>query len=437
LSLPPTADRSLIRRLLASVLAAVVLVFVGAGFLFADAVQRHISRETETRLRSVAADLLSGLTFEPGGMAILNRLPDDALFEERLSGWYWQIKAGADTIARSRSLLLEDLPSPAPSGSAVTGPQGTLLRVVRMARELGSPARPVTVLVSAPQRAIDDLVAAEVRLLALGLTILLVILLAVTAWLLWRGLSPLRRMEDDLAAMLAGGSQPLRGTGFRELDGVVTLINRLVGESRRLIETNRDVANKLAHALKTPLALIAARTDTSGARPDADIQASVALMRRHIEHNLRRARLAGAPRGVATPVAVEPIVIDLMFAFAHTYRERNLAQSVDIEAGAAFLGERDDLIELVGNLLDNAHRFAGSRVAVSARCRQNRLSITIADDGPGMPQTGFGGVNGAAPKEQGLGLVIAREIVDIYAGTISFAPASGSGLAVIIELPCP
>jgi hypothetical protein len=238
-----TGDRSLTTRLLTSVLAAVVLVFVGAGFLFADAVQRHISRELDARLRSIAADLLSGLTFEPGGMAVLNRLPDDPLFEDRLSGWYWQIKAGSDTVARSRSLLLEDLPAPSESKSAAVGPQGTLLRVVAVARELGSPLRPITVLVSAPQRAIDALVAAEVRRLALGLAILLAILLLVTAWLLWRGLSPLARMHDDLATMLAGDTRQLRPTGFRELDGTVTLINRLVEESRRLIETNRDIAN--------------------------------------------------------------------------------------------------------------------------------------------------------------------------------------------------
>ncbi len=432
----------MIRRLLASVLAAVVLVFVGAGLLFADAVQRHISREMEARLRSIATDLLSGLAFDPGGMAILNRLPDEPQFEERLSGWYWQIKTGADTIARSRSLLLEDLPSPADSGSAVIGPQDMPLRVVSVARELGSPVRPVTILVSAPQRAIDELVAAEVRLLAVGLTILLVILLLVTAWLLWRGLSPLARMHEDLAAMLAGGTQQLRGTGFKELDGVVTLINRLVSESRRLIESNRDVANKLAHALKTPLALIAARTDSSGATPDPDIQASVAIMRRHIEHNLWRARLAGAPPGVATPVAVAPVVNDLMFAFAHTYRERNLSQSIDVEAGAAFLGERDDLIELLGNVLDNAHRFARSRVAVSARRQGGRLSLSIVDDGPGLSPKDRGSedsdtARGRAPQDKGLGLVIAREIVETYGGTISFDPAGGSGLAVSIQLPCP
>jgi signal transduction histidine kinase len=434
LSLLRIRDRSLIRRLLASVLAAVVLVFIGAGFLFADAVQRHIGREMDARLRSIGVDLLSGLAFDPGGMAILNRLPDEALFEERLSGWYWQIRTGADTIARSRSLLLEDLPSPADSGSAVVGPQNMRLRVVSVARDLGSPLRPVIILVSAPQRAIDELVASEIRLLALGLTILLAILLMVTSWLLWRGLSPLARMHEDLAAMLAGDTQQLRDTGFKELDGVVTLINRLVNESRRLIESNRDVANKLAHALKTPLALIAARTDCSGATPDPDIQASVAIMRRHIEHNLRRARLAGAPPGVATPVAVAPIVDDVMFAFAHTYRERNLSQSIDVEAGAAFLGERDDLIELLGNVLDNAHRFARSRVGVSARCQDRRLSVRTVDDGPGMPAQDR---VGKAPEHRGLGLVIAREIVETYGGTISFDPAGGSGLAVSIELPGP
>jgi signal transduction histidine kinase len=278
--------------------------------------------------------------------------------------------------------------------------------------------------------------------LALGLAILLAILLMVTSWLLWRGLSPLARMHEDLAAMLAGDTHHLRGTGFRELDGVVTLINRLVNESRRLIESNRDVANKLAHALKTPLALIAARTDSSGATPDPDIQASVAIMRRHIEHNLRRARLAGAPPGVATPVAVAPIVDDLMFAFAHTYRERKLSQSIDVEAGAAFLGERDDLIELLGNVLDNAHRFADSCVGVSARSQDGRLSVRIVDDGPGMPAQPRGAedldsAGGRAPQDKGLGLVIAREIVETYGGTISFDPAGGSGLAVSLALPCP
>jgi signal transduction histidine kinase len=298
----------------------------------------------------------------------------------------------------------------------------------------------VTILVSAPERAIDDLVAAEVRLLAFGLTLLLAVLLMVAGWLLWRGLSPLARMHDDLAAMLAGRTQELHRTGFRELDGVTALINRLVSESRRLVDTNRDVANKLAHALKTPLALIAARTDSSGAKPDADIQASVAIMRRHIEHNLRRARLAGAPRGVATPVPVEPVVGDLMFAFAHTYRARNVSQAIDVESGAAFLGERDDLIELLGNLLDNAHRFARSQVAVSAVSHGGRLAIRIADDGPGLPPTAHqaatrpAGADGA-PKPEGLGLIIAGEIVESYGGTLSFEPAAGSGLVAAIELP--
>jgi signal transduction histidine kinase len=220
---------------------------------------------------------------------------------------------------------------------------------------------------------------------------------------------------------------------------VVTLINRLVSESRRLIETNRDIANKLAHALKTPLALIAARTDASGAKPDTDIQASVAIMRRHIEHNLRRARLAGAPPGMATPVEAAPIVDDLMFAFAHTYRDRNLAQTIEVEPGAAFLVERDDLIELLGNLLDNAHRFARARVTLSAKRARGRLAIDISDDGPGLsagnPQAPAGAGAGTDPQHKGLGLVIAREIAESYGGSISFQPASGSGLAVRVDLP--
>jgi signal transduction histidine kinase len=430
-----------VRRLLVSIIAAVALVVVGAGVILTDAIRRYATRDMEVRLRSIAVDLLAGLTFDADGTAVLNRLPQSGETDERFSGWYWQIKAGDETIARSRSLLLENLPEP--QGPAALGPGRAAIRVISISRSVGDPPRAVTAIVAGPQQDIDDAVASEVRFLVISLSVVLAALIAATSWLLLRGLAPLQRMGHDLTAMLEGSGSLLSLTGYRELDRLGAVINRMVVESRRSIEENRERVNKLAHALKTPLALIAARTESSGARPDPDILASVDVMRRHIEHNLRRARIAGPAQGIAVRVPIAPVVDDLMFAFAHTNRDRKLDRTVAIEPGLCFLGERDDLLELLGNILDNAHRFARSSVTLSARRRDDRLIIEVGDDGPGFPESppiegsGSGSDFGDGPgaHRQGVGLTIAREIVTAYGGSLSVERNGDTGALVRIDMP--
>src|SRR5262245_35665912 len=277
LSPAPNRNRSLIRGLMAVMFLAMALTFAAAGGLFANILQRNAARDTDTRLRAIALDLLAGLSFDPDGTAVLNRLPERGEFDDRLSGWYWQIKVGDETVARSRSLLLNDLPGPRSNQATIIDSEGVALRTATIEREIQNPSRLVSIQVSAPQHEVDETIVDELKLLAAGLTILLLALIAVTGWLLSRGLSPLRTIQNDLGSMISGTADRLRVTGYRELDGMVGLINRLVGQAREQVATHRDAANKLAHALKTPLALIAARTDSSGATPDPDIQSSVAI----------------------------------------------------------------------------------------------------------------------------------------------------------------
>lgn len=435
-----TRDRSLILRLVAVIFTATAVVFVIAALIFANRIERQAEANMDNRLQSIALDLFAGLSFESDGTPVLNRIPEAIEFEDRLSGWYWQIRRSGETIARSRSLLLEDLPLARTDQDRIVGPDGALLRTVVLKRDLPN-STSLLIQVGAPQRVIDDAVTAELRLLAIGLTLLLLALLAVTGWLLSRGLSPLRRIQNDLGAMISGRTSTLHLTGYRELDGMVKLINSLVEQGRAQVAANREAANKLAHALKTPLALIAARTDASGSSPDPEIQSSIETMRGHIEHSLNRVRLAGPRKGLAERVPVAPVIDDLMFAFAHAHRDRKVAQDVEVADGATFLGDKDDLVELLGNLLDNAHRFAASRVSARAAMSGDRLSIRIRDDGPGFKNSKLSAAVVGSPdpvKPQGFGISIAQEIVRAYGGTLTFQPAGpDGGLSIAIDLPAP
>jgi len=428
----------LIWRLMAVLFSATAIIFIVAAVVFANRIQRQAEGDMDNRLHAIALDLLAGLSFESDGTPVLNRLPERSEFDDRLSGWYWQVRRDHETVARSPSLLLQDLPPVRTNQERILGPEGAALRAVSIERELANSTR-ITIEVSAPQRVIDDAVTSELKLLGTGLALLLSALLAVTGWILSRGLSPLRRIQSDLGAMISGHAGALRLTGYRELDGMVKLINSLVEQGRAQVAANREAANKLAHALKTPLALIAARTNSSGSSPDPEIQSSIEIMRGHIEHGLNRARLAGPRKGLAERVPVEPVISDLMFAFAHTYRDRHIAQNVEVATGATFLGDKDDLVELLGNLLDNAHRFASSRVWVKAEMDAAGLLVRICDDGPGFEDAGLSSVvNGPGDPEsrQGLGVAIAREIVKVYGGGLMFQPRStDGGLAIQINLP--
>ena len=179
-------SRSLIRGLMAAMFLTMALTFAVAGGLFASALSRNAARDMDTRLRSIALDLLAGLSFEPDGTAVLNRIPERSEFDDRFSGWYWQIKVVDEIIARSRSLLLDELPASRSNEPLVT-PEGIALRTAIVDREFANPSRLVTVQVSAPQSDVDEGVTNELKLLGAGLTLLLLALIAVTGWLLLRG----------------------------------------------------------------------------------------------------------------------------------------------------------------------------------------------------------------------------------------------------------
>jgi len=195
--------------------------------------------------------------------------------------------------------------------------------------------------------------------------------------------------------------------------------------------------------------VLAARFGTGGTSPDLKVTAAVDSMRRLIDQNLRTARAARASAAFSDTVPVRPVVEDLVFAFSHVFRERQLLVDMDILEDLAFRGSRDDLQEMLGNLLENAHAWAASRVSVRAgRNERDDLTIAIRDDGPGFPDSILVANSSPSPAENatsptgerpaqsnGLGLRITRDIAARYRGRLELANSVGNGAVATLRLP--
>jgi two-component system sensor histidine kinase PhoQ len=278
---------------------------------------------------------------------------------------------------------------------------------------------------------------------------LVLVLLATMAWMMRRALAPVRRLEQEIAAVEAGAAQGLGVAYPRELAGVTKGLNALLESERNRIARYRDTLGNLAHSLKTPLAVIRASLGTveSAAAQRASIQLEIDRMAQIVEHQLKRAAAGGGATLGQASVAVLPLVTELRAALLKVHADKDLRIDVDVPAQLGFLGDTGDILELLGNVLDNACKWCCSRIAVSAqldgaRALPQRLSIVVEDDGPGIAATDRVRVieRGVRADEQvpghGLGLAMVRETVALYGGHFFIdASLSLGGARVELQLP--
>jgi two-component system sensor histidine kinase PhoQ len=278
---------------------------------------------------------------------------------------------------------------------------------------------------------------------------LVLVLLATMAWMMRRALAPVRRLEQEIAAVEAGAAQGLGAAYPRELAGVTKGLNALLESERNRIARYRDTLGNLAHSLKTPLAVIRASLGTveSAAAQRASIQLEIDRMAQIVEHQLKRAAAGGGATLGQASVAVLPLVTELRAALLKVHVDKDLRIDVDVPAQLGFLGDTGDILELLGNVLDNACKWCRSRIAVSAqldgaRALPQRLSIVVEDDGPGIAATDRVRVieRGVRADEQvpghGLGLAMVRETVALYGGHFFIdASLSLGGARVELQLP--
>ena len=433
---------SLRRRLLWAAAAWIALALALAAWALTLLFRAHVEDELASRMRGHLDELTAAVTRPPGGAWALAREPGDPAFRQPFSGFYWIVETPGAPL-RSRSLWDHALALPA-SGAArleTAGPRGEPL--VWWARTVQPPGAeaPLRVAVGADVSRLDALTRSFARALAASLAVLGAVLMAAAALQVRLGLAPLARLGEALGALRADRSQRVPGRWPAEVQPLVADLNAVLDANAAILERARTQSGNLAHALKTPLAVIG---NAAAALPPAEaalIGEQAERMRRTVELHLVRARAAAIAhtRGPGTPLraALDAVLRSL----ARLHADKGLAFEVRGETTAPFRGELQDLQEMLGNLLDNAAQWARRRVEVTLAEQGDRLLVTIDDDGPGIPAAERARVlqRGERLDEQpagaGLGLAIVDDLARLYGGRLALADSPLGGLRAALELP--
>lgn len=412
------------------------------GTVLAIAFRNVVEQEFAHRLDAILNAVIASTEITSDGTVVVVRPPGDLRFDQVFSGWYWQVTEPGGRQVRSRSLWDSVIPS-VESGSQVrtrriTGPNGEPLLVVERDLTFPTSKGSVHLLVAGDLREVSDGVR-RFDLLLVGFLGLLGIGMAIAILLQVRyGLQPLRAMAADLQAVHEGARPRLSERYPREVAPLAAAMNGVLDKDVELIERARSHVGNLAHGLKTSLAIAAAELE--GVSDRRVLAEQIAVMRRLIEHHLGRASaVAGAGRMLASRVPVREVATGVAGALAKIFADKNLTIDVEVAVGVTFRGHREDLEEILGNLMENAFKWANSRVRISARESAGQLMLSVDDDGPGMSteQTEAAARRGKRLDELapgwGLGLSIVADLVEVNGGVMTFGRAPSGGLSVVVR----
>ncbi|MDK9698478.1 MAG: ATP-binding protein [Siculibacillus sp.] len=452
---------SLARRLflLAALWSALSLAV--AGFVLITVYRGSVERSFDERLAVYLKTLVGALATQADGAGTF-RQPDnlgEARFELPLSGWYWVVRHAADgrVALTSPSLTGEVLRLPSDIGTRpdrdrvmrayLDGPDGQNLRMLE--REVDFDGREIFRLAVAGNA--GDL-EADVSGFSWRTALLLAVVglgLAISTVVQVRlGLTPLARMRDALMRIRAGEAERLEGAFPAEIAPLADELNALIQANREATERARTHVGNLAHALKTPISVLLNEARGSDCTIAPHVVEQVGLMREHVEHHLERARLAAQRRVIGVVTDVAPVIERLARAMRRIHDARLIELSETVEAGIRFRGEREDLEEALGNLVDNACKWAEGRVEITVRMAdevagtdRHFFVVLVDDDGPGIDPAGReealkrGHRLDQKVPGSGLGLSIVNELAALYGGEFDLERSPLGGLRCRLVLP--
>ncbi len=464
----PRPPGSLSRRIvLLSAIWIAVLLGVG-GFALERIVVGTITRNFDSQLAVALPAMIGAAELDVFGEVRFNRQPVDPRFNEPYSGLYWQVNGKGHPPFRSRSLWDRELPvdfetscvepCAAPSDQFRNEP----LRIIERDGIIPGSTNVWRFQVAQSTALLDAQVAGVRRTLwwslgALGAGLLLLAVLQATF-----GLMPLRRLSDAIAAIRSGRARRAPTDNVPpEVAPLVTELNALLDSNEKAAEDARMHAGNLAHALKTPMSVLTNEAAANSPELARAVIRELSTMRRHIDHHLARARAMGRRSDSTARAEVWPSLERLISAIERIYAEREVVIDLAGDRHAKFRGERQDLEEMAGNLIDNAAKYGGGRVFVTVStihekvpngnaqrgkatppAEQAYVLIQVEDDGTGIPQKFREGMfeRGArldtGMPGTGLGLAIVRDVAEIYGGSISIQESEDlGGLMATLKLP--
>ncbi|WP_223530479.1 sensor histidine kinase [Pseudomonas sp. GL-R-19] len=434
--------RSIQRRLslgLISVMVVVGLVLAQTSlWLFEMSLQRYL----EAGLRNDSENLLAALVRGPQGLQLDERRLSPA-YQRPFSGHYFRIDL-ADGHWRSRSLWDQELPvldHTGLHGNLQLGPEGQQLLVLRS--DYRRSGVPISISVAEDYTPIRESFRLMQQLgLGLGLTGLLLILL-LQRITVRRALRPLEQAREQIAQLQQGQRSQLDDRVPVELEPLVAQINHLLAHTEDSLKRSRNALGNLGHALKTPLAVLLSLASSEQLEAHPQLRKTLKEQLQQVEQRLNRELNRARLSGDALPGALFDCDAELpgLLATLNMIHGEHLALSYRAPTGLQLPWDREDLLELLGNLLDNACKWADAEVRLSVVERAEGFELSVEDDGPGIPEERRDQVfsRGTRLDEQtqghGLGLGIVRDIVNSWCGTLVLQESEWGGLKVLIELP--
>ena len=454
--------RSLVRRLVLLATAWNLVVLVVAGVFLTAQFRDAAIRRFDQSLAVLTDDLYAGSTVEEG--VLKAPVLTDIRATRAYSGRYWTIfdqpagSGGLNVVERSRSLFDSELMIPVEQSERLTaapgktlyfdlkGPQNRPLRAAAILARLPGYPRPVVFIAAEDRSPIDADAARFARITALALVILGGGLIAAVVVQVRVGLLPMFRLRREVASVRRGKAEKLEGVYPEELAPLAVELNALLSHNQDVVERQRTHVGNLAHALKTPLSvMLTEASQQPGSLADV-VARQAATMREQVDHHLRRARAAARSQTSGERTAVEPIMDELAVTLERIFQDKSEGRGVEIDwrcpDDLAFQGERQDFMELAGNVMENAGKWCKGKVkAVAVASSPEQMTLTVDDDGPGLPPDRWSDAlkRGQRMDEHtpgsGLGLSIVDELARAYGGSVTLGASPLGGLRVTLVLP--
>jgi signal transduction histidine kinase len=453
---------SIASRLVLTAIGLSAVILLIAGIILSSLYRRNSEFAFDERLnvylKALVADVASfgeQDRSEPGNLG-------EPRFELPLSGWYWQIsridteRDSEQAVRTSKSLFAAKLPKlaelgirPRANGIAEAyseGPDKQIIRVIERLIDLGDDGRYLVAVAGNPAEVIAEIRQFNLALL-ISFAVLGLVLAAVTLAQVRFGLAPLANLKSELGQIRRGDAQRIVGSFPPELAPLADELNMLVDSNHEVIERARTHVGNLAHALKTPISVIVNEAEAEESQLAEKVREQTQLMRDQVQYYLDRARAAARAAAVGSVTDVEPVVASMVRTFTKVCQARDISFAGMTEAGLRFRGEKQDLEEMLGNLVDNAGKWSHSAVRITAERgpdlahERPSLVIYIDDDGPGLAKeqrqeaTRRGRRLDETKPGSGLGLSIVVDLAQLYGGTFVFDDSPMGGLRAELRLP--